>query len=66
MSQGHSNHIPIRYKCVKIENTNEAISLVEFARRKHVEPNTVRYWLRKRKVKGYKVGGHWYIYQPSI
>lgn len=63
MSQCHSNYIPIRYKCVNIENTSKAISLIEFARQKHVEPNTVRYWLRKRKVKGYKIGGRWYIYQ---
>lgn len=55
-------HIPFRTKCVRIKDTEKAIALKEFAKKKHVHERTVFYWLRRRKCRGYKIGGRWYIY----
>ncbi|MDX2096934.1 MAG: hypothetical protein SFW36_04090 [Leptolyngbyaceae cyanobacterium bins.59] len=39
-----------------------AIPLQEYAKKNHVVPNTVRYWLIKKQVRGFKSGRKWYIY----
>lgn len=58
-------HIPRRTKCVRIKDTHKAIALKDFAAIHHVHPRTVLTWITRRRVKGYKTGGRWYIYTDS-
>jgi len=57
-----SNYIALRQKSVRIKDTHKAIALKDFAKKKHVHERTVFYWLRRRKCRGYKTGGRWFIY----
>jgi hypothetical protein len=54
-------YIPFRQKCVAIANTSEFLALPVFAKKHNISERTVSYWLRTRKVSGYKSGGRWYI-----
>jgi hypothetical protein len=56
--------IPLRTKSVEIRNPETAIALPLFAAQRHVSYRTVYYWLRTRRIMGFKTGGRWYV-QPS-
>ena len=54
--------IPRRTKCVHIPRVFEnCIPLPQFAEAKYVHPDTVRYWIRTRKIEGYKHANRWYV-----
>lgn len=54
--------IPLRTKCVHVPRVfKDCVPLPVFAQEKYVHPNTVRYWIRIRKIEGYKHAGRWYV-----
>lgn len=57
--------IPTRLKCAQVKDTYKAIPLKDFALLHHVHPRTVLTWIPRRRVRGYKTGGRWYIYTDS-
>lgn len=59
-------HIPIRYKCKRLKDVHKLIPLKEFAKRHNITVSGCRYWIRIKKVKGFKTGGKWYVYDREF
>lgn len=49
-----NNHRPI-------DPDVKLISLPEYAKLKFVDSDTVLYWIRKQKIRAWKIFGRWYI-----
>lgn len=57
-------YIPDRTKNRSVDENIELISLKEYAEKKFVEPQTVLKWIRKKRVKAWKIYSRWYVEKP--
>ncbi len=57
-----SKYIGLPTKCRRLpSDTSNLEPLASWSKRNSITPSGARYWLGRRRVKAWKVGGKWYV-----
>ncbi|NEP53705.1 MAG: hypothetical protein F6K65_34860 [Moorea sp. SIO3C2] len=59
-------HISGYDKRRSVDLSQPFVTLKEYAAMEHIQPCSVYRRLAQRKIKGFKLGGRWYIYTPNL
>jgi len=59
-----STRIHYRLSRRRKRKVGDCIPLIEYAKKHSIHPDTVRYWIQKQRVIGYKFKGKWFVRDP--